>query len=84
MQRDCMYGISWQKQNHGHFTTNIYDAEAGSGWEGISLQSDVKPVFHVAPEHCRFKLFDIERLASSVLSDPRNEQVVTVFVCWHL
>lgn len=53
------------------------------GWEGISLQSDVKGVFDVAPQHRRFQWLDFRRFASSALSELRNEQVVMVFVYWH-
>lgn len=52
--------------------------------QGKILQTDVKITVSSGPEHCHFKLLDVERLALSLLSDPRNEQVVMVFVCCHL
>lgn len=49
-----------------------------------NLLPDIKSAFHLALEHCHFMLLDVERLALSLLSHPRNEQVVIVFVCCHL
>lgn len=69
------------RTSHLLLLTLVTLSQEGWGHAGKDLRLTYK---FMSPELCHFNLLDVERLASPLPSDPRNEQVVMVFVSCHL